>query len=68
MIGGGLALAGGAASRLAALAAGQTATVLLAGLALAAVIDVAARIQPSPQSATSPTPPSLTGIGRGVGS
>lgn len=68
VIGGGLALAGGAASRLAALGAGQTATVLLAGLALAAVIDVAARIQPSPQSATSPTPSSLTGIGRGVGS
>ena len=68
VIGGGLALAGGAASRLAALGAGQTATVLMAGLALAAVIDVAARIQPPPQSATSPTPPSLTGIGRGVGS
>ena len=52
VVAGGLALAGGAAARLAALDAGQTATVVLAGLALAAVIDVAARIQP----ATSPTP------------
>jgi hypothetical protein len=40
---GGLALAGGAASRLADLASAERATVLLAGVALAAAVDVTAR-------------------------
>lgn len=53
VVGGGLALAGGAATRLAGLDAYETATVVVAGLALAAVVDVAARVRPpSPQTAT----------------
>lgn len=55
VLAGGLTLIGGAADRLAALGAAEAATTVIAGVATAAVIDVAARVRPPTPAAAGVT-------------
>jgi hypothetical protein len=56
VLGGGLALATGAPGRLAGLDPIELATTIVAGIAVAAVVDVAARVRPPTTSPRSPIP------------